>query len=154
MWLWMKTKGRSTRRLILEILVFVTLDYQSLKETGTDKIRDYRADYNNRPSNSISFMSVVVRTSDHLHCEFVRILFLSTHRDTDCFFLFIWSCTKQTRTCSISSALLSYFYSHRSHTHPSHSQKFLVSHNTGTLIYLFPLTLVLSSIINKKKYEA
>ena len=32
-----------------------------------DKVRDYRADYNDRPSTSISFMCVVTRTSDRLH---------------------------------------------------------------------------------------
>jgi hypothetical protein len=30
-----------------------------LNEAAADKIRDYRADYNNRPSNSISFIPVV-----------------------------------------------------------------------------------------------
>jgi hypothetical protein len=30
----------------------------SLNEAFSDKIRQYRADYNNRPSNAISFMSV------------------------------------------------------------------------------------------------
>ena len=38
-----------------------------LNEVVTDKIRQYRADYNNRPSNVISFMSVIVSTSEHLH---------------------------------------------------------------------------------------
>ncbi len=42
---------------------------KSLNETDSDKIRDYRTDYNNRPSHSISFMTDVVRTSVHLHCE-------------------------------------------------------------------------------------
>jgi hypothetical protein len=49
-----------------------------LNETTPDKIRDYRTDYNNRPSKSISssFMSVVGRTSDRLHCDDVCISFL------------------------------------------------------------------------------
>jgi hypothetical protein len=47
---------------------------QPLNEAAADKIRDYRVDYNNRPSNSISFMSVVFSTSDRLHSELVRIL--------------------------------------------------------------------------------
>ena len=34
----------------------------SLKETATDKIRQYRTDYNNRPSNPISFMPAVAST--------------------------------------------------------------------------------------------
>ena len=40
----------------------------SLKETVTDKIRQYHTDYNNRPS------------------ELVRLLFLQDHRETDRFF--------------------------------------------------------------------
>jgi len=43
-------------------------------------MREYRADYNNRPSNSISFMSAVASTSRRLHFELVRILFLQDHR--------------------------------------------------------------------------
>jgi len=31
------------------------------------------------------FMTVVASTSDHLHYELVRILFLQTHRETDLF---------------------------------------------------------------------
>ena len=45
-------------------------------------MREYRADYNNRPSNSISFMSAVASTSRRLHFELVRILFLQTHGKT------------------------------------------------------------------------
>jgi hypothetical protein len=33
---------------------------KSLNEAGADKIRKYRADYNNNPSNTISFMPVIV----------------------------------------------------------------------------------------------
>ena len=35
----------------------------SLNEDVVDKIRQYRADYNNRPSHPISFMSVIDSTS-------------------------------------------------------------------------------------------
>ena len=49
------------------------------------KIRDYRADYNNRPSDTISFIPAVVSTSGRLHCECVRFLFWQTHRETDRF---------------------------------------------------------------------
>ncbi len=58
-----------------------------LNETDTDKIRTYRADYNNRPSNAISFMTAIDRTSGRLHSEFVLLLFLRTHRETDRFFV-------------------------------------------------------------------
>ena len=59
---------------------------RSLNETVTDKILKYRADYNNNPPNSVSFMSVVDSTSGRLHSEFIRLLFLQTHRETDRFF--------------------------------------------------------------------
>ena len=52
-----------------------------------EKIRECRADYNNRPSNSISFMTVVDTTSDRLHC-LVRILCLQVHRNRPFFFTF------------------------------------------------------------------
>jgi hypothetical protein len=58
---------------------------KSLNETTPDKIRKYRADYNNNP-NSISFIPAITSTSGRLHSEFIRILFLQTHRETDCFF--------------------------------------------------------------------
>ncbi len=59
---------------------------QSLNDAGADKIRKYRADYNNRTPNTVSFMSVIVSTSGRLHSEFVRLLFLQAHRETDRFF--------------------------------------------------------------------
>jgi hypothetical protein len=44
------------------------------------------ADYNNRPSHSIVFMSAITSTvSGRLHGEFVFLLFLQTHRETDWF---------------------------------------------------------------------
>ena len=68
----------------------------TLSETAADKIRDYRANYNNRPSNAISFVPAVASTFDRLHCELVRILFLQTHWETDCFF-----CCFRSSVCSI-----------------------------------------------------
>jgi PIN domain nuclease of toxin-antitoxin system len=59
---------------------------QSLNDAAADKIRKYRADYNNRPPSAVSFMSSIVSTSGRLHSEFVRLLFLQTHRETDRFF--------------------------------------------------------------------
>jgi hypothetical protein len=55
-------------------------------EVGTDKIRKYLTDCNLNPPNTISFMSGIVSTSGRLHIEFVRILFLQDHRETDRFF--------------------------------------------------------------------
>ena len=47
---------------------------RSLNEAAADKIRKYRADYNN--NNAISFMPAIASTSGRLHSEFVRLLFL------------------------------------------------------------------------------
>jgi hypothetical protein len=44
---------------------------RTLNETATDKHLQYLADYNNRPSHAISFMSVIASTSGRLHSEFV-----------------------------------------------------------------------------------
>ncbi len=59
---------------------------RSLNETVTDKIRKNHTDYNNNPPNSISFMSTIVCTSGRLHSEFVSLLFLHGHWETDRFF--------------------------------------------------------------------
>ena len=49
-------------------------------------IRKYRTDCNNNPPNAISFMSAITSTSGRVHSEFVRLLFLQDHRETDRFF--------------------------------------------------------------------
>jgi hypothetical protein len=59
---------------------------QSLNDTSAEKIRKYRADYNNRSPSVVSFMTAIARTSGRLHSEFVRLLFLQSHRETDLFF--------------------------------------------------------------------
>jgi hypothetical protein len=56
---------------------------QSLNDAAADKIRKYRADYNNNPPNTVSFMPAIASTSERLHSEFVRLLFLQAHRETD-----------------------------------------------------------------------
>jgi hypothetical protein len=53
---------------------------RSLNEAAADKMRKYRADYNNNPPTSISFMTDMVSTSGRIHSEFVRLLFLQAHR--------------------------------------------------------------------------
>jgi hypothetical protein len=58
---------------------------KSLNETGNDKIRKYRTDYNN-PTNTIVFMLDIVGTNGRLHSDFIRLLFLQVHRETDRFF--------------------------------------------------------------------
>ncbi len=59
---------------------------KSLNEGATDKIRKYRPDYNNNPPTTVSFMSAITCTSGRLHSEFIRLLFLQVHRETDLFF--------------------------------------------------------------------
>jgi hypothetical protein len=59
---------------------------KSLNEVAADKIRKYRADYNNNPPHTVSFMSTIASTSGRLHSKFIRLLFLQTHRETDRFF--------------------------------------------------------------------
>ena len=59
---------------------------RSLNEAADDKIRKYRADYNNNPPNTVSFMPAIASTSGRLHSEFIRLLFLQAHRETDRFF--------------------------------------------------------------------
>ena len=59
---------------------------RKLNEVATDKIRAYRTEYNNRPSNAISFMTAIPSTSGCLHYEFVCLLFLQVHGETDRFF--------------------------------------------------------------------
>ncbi len=59
---------------------------KSLNESVNDKIREYRADYNNNPPNTVTFMPVIVGTNGCLHSDFIRLLFLQTHRETDRFF--------------------------------------------------------------------
>ncbi len=59
---------------------------QSLNDTTADKIRKYRGDYNNNPPRGVGFIPAIPSTSGRLHSEFIRILFLQTHRETDRFF--------------------------------------------------------------------
>ncbi len=64
----------------------MTTGRRVINEDVDDKIRQYRADYNNRPSNPISFIPVIPSTSGRLHSELVLLLSLQDHRETDrCF---------------------------------------------------------------------
>ena len=58
---------------------------RSLNEVVTEQIRKYHSDYNNNPT-TISLMSPIGSTSGRLHSEFVSLLFLQPHRETDNFF--------------------------------------------------------------------
>jgi hypothetical protein len=59
---------------------------KSLNEDTNDKIRKYREDYNNNPTNSVAFMPAIAGTNGRLHSDFIRLLFLQAHRETDRFF--------------------------------------------------------------------
>jgi hypothetical protein len=59
---------------------------ESLNTSPNDKIRKYRADYNNNPPNAVAFMPDIPGTNGRLHSEFIRLLFLQAHRETDRFF--------------------------------------------------------------------
>jgi hypothetical protein len=59
---------------------------RSLNETTVDKIRKYRSDHNNNPPKAVTFMPAMAGTNGRLHSEFIRLLFLQSHRETDRFF--------------------------------------------------------------------
>jgi hypothetical protein len=59
---------------------------KSLNESDNDKIRKYRADYNNNPPNAVAFMPAIAGTNGRLRSDFIRLLFLQSHRETDRFF--------------------------------------------------------------------
>ncbi len=52
---------------------------------AADKILKYRADYNNNPPHAVAFMPAIASTSGRLHSEFIRLLFLQAHQETDRF---------------------------------------------------------------------
>ena len=113
------------------------------------KVRKYRADYNNNPPNTVSFMPAIASTSGRLHKEFVRLLFLQAHRETDRFFAasgvqlaqptsgifhfhhiaFSAQLKTQVGSTLVKAAVLrininidGVSITSRTHTHPSHSQ--------------------------------
>ena len=57
-----------------------------MNKAANDKIRKYRADFNNNPPTAVSFMTAIDGTTGRLHSEFIRLLFLQDHRETDRFF--------------------------------------------------------------------
>jgi hypothetical protein len=59
---------------------------RSINEAVVHTIRKYRVDYNNNPPSAVSFIPTIPSTSGRLHSEFIRLLFLQTHRETDRFF--------------------------------------------------------------------
>jgi hypothetical protein len=59
---------------------------KSLNEDDNDKIRKYRSDCNNNPPNSVTFIPTIGGTNGRLHSDFIRLLFLQDHRETDLLF--------------------------------------------------------------------
>jgi hypothetical protein len=86
----------------------------TLNEVVVDKVRQYRADYNNRPSNAISFMTAISRTSGRLHCEFVCLYFLLKSN--------VVHILPKVAVLRMNLNLDGTHAASRSHTHPSHSQ--------------------------------
>ena len=78
--------GRSSELSINGNLHYPNDKDRSINEVTDDKILKYRADYNNNPPISTAFMPAITSTSGRLHSEFIRLLFLQTHRETDRFF--------------------------------------------------------------------
>ena len=78
--------GRSSDLSLNGHLRYPNDNDRSLNEAAADKILKYRADYNNNRPTSVAFMPAIASISGRLHSEFIRLLFLQTHRETDRFF--------------------------------------------------------------------
>ena len=78
--------GRSSDLSINGNLHYPNDKDRSLNEAATEKILKYRVDYNNNPPISVAFMPAIASTSGRLHSEFITLLFLQAHRETDRFF--------------------------------------------------------------------
>ena len=63
-------------------------------------------------------MTTIISTSGRLHSEFVRLLFLKAHRETDRFFLHLTKTSVLRITLNLDREPIT----SKSHTHPSHSQ--------------------------------
>ena len=75
----------------LEVIGVPSIFTHSVNTTGNKEpgsvIRQYLTDYNNRPSNfSIFLIPVIASPPGSLHNEFILLLFLEDHRETDRFF--------------------------------------------------------------------
>ena len=142
--------GRSSDLSINGSLHYPNDKDRSLNEAAAEKILKYRADYNNNPPTSTAFMPAIASTSGRLHSEFIRLLFLHTHRETDRFFTVsgvqppkpnsggiftykraaflaqlkseIGSSLAKTAAMRVNLNIDGAPITSRSHTHPSHSQ--------------------------------
>ena len=94
---------------------------KSLNEAAADKIRKYRADYNNNPTNAISFMPVIVSgvqsaqfDRGYFHCH--RAAFSSMLKSK------CGNILDKAAALRINLNLDGAPITSKSHTHPSHSQ--------------------------------
>jgi hypothetical protein len=80
---------------------------QSLNDTAADKLHKYCSDHNNNPTRGVGFMTGIPSTSGRLHSEFIRILFLQAHRETDRFFaLHVFQFHDQPSVCELCRFLI------------------------------------------------
>ena len=77
--------GRSSDLSLNGNLRYPNDNDRSLNEPAADKILKYHTDYNNNPTQAVPFMPAIASTSGRLHSEFIRLLFLQAHRETDRF---------------------------------------------------------------------
>ena len=126
---------------------------RTLNETSTDKVLQYRPDFNNRPSHDISFLPDITSTSGRLHGEFVCLLFLQSHSSSLRSTNHILSKAAALRiNLNIDGEPISF----RSHTHPSHTQESRLSpiklvsivRCSRSLMYVRHLDPVTSSLSN------
>jgi hypothetical protein len=99
---------------------------KSLNDDSTDKIRKYRADYNNNPPITVSFVSDISSTSGRLHSEFIRLSLLQTHRETNRFFFRFRSstCVTQPWTIPLPPCGVLGHPENKSHQHPQQGYNF------------------------------
>ncbi len=125
------------------------MGYLANESDPVPKKKKYRTNYNNRPPSVVSFMTAIDSTPGRLHSEFVQLLFLQAHRETDRFFatsgvqlvqpnsgLFhflrvvfspqvkakVGSTLTKTAALRINLNIDGTPITSRTHTHPSHSQ--------------------------------
>ena len=139
---------------------------ESLNQAANDKIRKYRPDYNNNPPNDVAFMTAIPGTNGRLHSEFIRLLFLQVHRETDRFFAdsgvqseqsnlessyfhfrrAAFSCLLKSKCDNILAKASAFRVNlnldgvsidSNSHTHPSHSQRVFAKLSFINLVSIF-----------------
>ncbi len=80
----MVTTQRSSYTIINGHVLYPNDVDRSLNEDAPDKIRQCRSDYNNRPSNSISFCQLVSTSGDYI--VNLCVFYFTSSSETDHFF--------------------------------------------------------------------